>query len=241
LLAFHNVRIHRIYGLMACTYLIETPESLFLIDAGFMGHGRTILRKIQALGRLPEELRLVVITHGHLDHFGGLAKVLGACQALVAAHPAHADVIAHGGRIISPGRSRWGRTYERIARLVMPRLRVGDVGPVLTLQDGQLLHGFGLPGRVIHTPGHSDGCLTVLLDDGTALTGDLIQGKRLPTRVPELPSMALDAERAHASWRQVLDTGAGRFLPAHGRPFSAEELVATMRRDGVALSASSST
>jgi hydroxyacylglutathione hydrolase len=229
------MRIHRIFGVMACTYLIETPEALFLVDAGFMGHGRTILRKIRALGRSPEELRLAIITHGHLDHFGGLAEICERTPALAAAHPAHADFVAHGGKMVSPGRSAWGRSYARIARSVMPRLAVPDAGPVLPLADGQWLDGFGLNGRVLHTPGHSEGCLSVLLDDGTALTGDLIQGKRLPTFAPELPTMAQDPESAHASWCKLLDAGAKQFLPAHAKPFSADELIATMRRDGVRL------
>lgn len=229
------MKIHRIFGLMAYTYLIETPEALYLIDAGFVGHGRTILRKIRSLGRSPRDLRLVIITHGHLDHFGGIAEVVAVSHARVACHPAHADVIAWGGGIISPGVRPWGRTYERFARAVLPRMRIPSAGPVLPVGDGQSLREFGLPGRVIHTPGHSEGCLSVLLDDGTALTGDLVQGKRLPTRVPELPSMAIDTDRSFDSWRKMLDAGARTFLPAHARPFSADELIATMRRDGQRL------
>lgn len=229
------VKIHRIYGLMACTYLIETPRALFLVDAGFVGHGRTVLRKIRSIGRSPKDLRLVIVTHGHLDHFGGVAEVLSASSARVVAHPAHAEVIAWGEGIVSPGLRPWGRAYSRLARAVLPHLRIPGAGPVLVVGDGQSLHEFGLPGRVIHTPGHSEGCLSVLLDNGTALTGDLVQGRRLPTRVPELPTMAVDPERSHESWRKVLEAGARRFLPAHARPFSADELVATMRRDGVRL------
>ena len=235
-----DVRTHRIFGVMGSSYLIETPEALFLVDAGFKGHGRTILRKIRTLGRSPEELRLVIITHGHLDHFGGLAELLEAHRIPVGAHPAHAEVIARGIRIISPGRTRWGRTYERVARRAMRRVRTSEVGPVLPLIDEQELHDFGLPARVIYTPGHSDGCISVLLDDNTAITGDLVQGKRLPTRVPELPGMVLDVARSYASWRRILDAGAQRFLPGHSGPFDAEELVATMRRDGVELPASRS-
>ena len=229
------MKIHRIYGLMAYTYLIETSESLFLVDAGFIGHGRTILRKIRAIGRSPEELRLTVITHGHLDHFGGVAEVVAASPTRVAAHPAHADVVAFGDGIVSPGLKPWGRAYEQLAQRVLPRMRIPGAGPVLAVGDGQSLREFGLPGRAIHTPGHSEGCLSVLLDDGTALTGDLVQGKRLPTMAPELPTMAVDPQRSFESWRKMIDAGARTFLPAHSRPFSAGELIATMRRDGVQL------
>lgn len=39
---------------------------------------------------------------------------------------------------------------------------------------------FGLPRRVLHTPGHSSGDLTVLLDDRSAFVGDPVRGRRIP-------------------------------------------------------------
>ena len=235
------MRIHRIFGLMAFTYLIETPHRLFLVDAGFVGHGRTILRKIRSLGRDPHELELALITHGHLDHFGGVAEVRAATGARIAAHPLHADIVATGGRIVSPGRTAWGRTYGSLARAALPRLRVPAIDSVASVRDGEDLHDLGLPGYVYYTPGHSDGCISLLLDDGTAIVGDLIQGKRLPSLVPELPNMAQDSDRAHASWRRLLEAGATSFLPAHSKPFTAKDLVGTMRRDAVLLPSYSTT
>ncbi|MDP2233563.1 MAG: MBL fold metallo-hydrolase [Actinomycetota bacterium] len=227
------LNVHRIPGPMAAAYLIETGDALFLVDAGFVGHGRAVLRAIRALGRHADELRLALVTHAHLDHFGGLAELRDVAAFEVGCHPAHVEALAEGRGLVSPAVKPGWPTYVAIARRVLPRLRIRGTGPVTALADGESLHARGLPGRIVHTPGHSPGCISLLLDEGTAIVGDLVQGKRLPTRMPELPSMAVDADVAHASWRHLLDQGARRLLPAHAACFTAEELLATMRRDGV--------
>ncbi len=222
--------VHRLRGLMASTHLIETPDALFLVDAGFFGHASTVLRAIKRLGRRPEELRLVVVTHAHLDHYGGLAGLRDSVEFETACHPHHADVLERGEAIVSPAARPGWESYVKLAYHTMDWLPVRGTGPVTQLADGEDLSRWGLPGRAVHTPGHSDGCLSVLLDDGTALVGDLVQGKRLPTLVPELPSMAEDTMRAHDSWRRLLDMGATRFLPAHAAGFTAAELRAVLPR-----------
>jgi len=228
------MRIHRLQGLMASTHLIETDSALFLVDAGFFGHSATILRAIRRLGRTPEELRLVLLTHGHLDHFGGLAGLRDSVDFETACHPDHVDTIERGGLLVSPAIKPGWERYVGLARLTMGWLPVRGTAPVTPLEDGADLSVWGLPGRAVHTPGHSSGCLSVLLDDGTVIIGDLVQGKRLPTLVPELPAMAEDVASAYASWKRLLAMGATRFLPAHAKEFTAPELLATMRRDGVA-------
>lgn len=227
------VRVHRIRGLVAASYLIETHEGLFVVDAGFIGHGKTVLDTIRRLGRTPDELRLAIVTHVHLDHFGGLSALRAEATFDTVVHPVHAAALGTARHLISPAiRPGWS-AYETLARLSMRHLPVRGVDRVLPLPDGWSLHGHGLPGRIVHTPGHSDGCISLLLDDGTAFVGDLVQGKRLPTLRPELPSMASSVPGVHASWRRLLTMGARDFMPAHAAPFTAEELRATMRRDGV--------
>jgi hydroxyacylglutathione hydrolase len=227
------MRIHRLRGLMASTHLIETDTALFLVDAGFFGHSTTILRAIRQLGRTPEELRLVLITHGHLDHFGGLAGLRDTVDFEAACHPDHVRAVEQGGLLVSPAiRPGWDQ-YVDLARHTMGWLPVRGTAPVTPLEDGADLSAWGLPGRAIHTPGHSSGCLSVLLDDGTAIVGDLVQGKRLPTLRPELPSMAEDVASAYTSWHRLLSMGATRFFPAHAGAFTAEELLATLDRDGI--------
>lgn len=228
------MEIHRLQGLLAYSHLIETDEALFLVDTGFRGHGRTVLRAIRALGRDPQELRLVIVTHGHPDHVGGLARIQAATGCDVACHPNHAEAIAAGRPLVSPGLNPGSRIYEFIARQTIRNMRKDAIQHVVPLMNGAALHSWGLPGRILHTPGHSDGCISVLLEDGSAFVGDLVQGRRIPSLTPvERPTMAMEPAQVLDGWRLLIESGAQRVYPGHGSVVSTRELakrLATLRR-----------
>jgi hydroxyacylglutathione hydrolase len=225
------MEIHRIAGLMSHTYLIETGAALFLVDGGIMGTGSKILRKIAQIGRKPEELLFAFVTHGHADHFGGLAEVQDASDCAIICHPSHADTIRTGRAIVSPGLNFFGKVYERIAQATLPKLTLPKLRRVMTVEDGDELHQFGLEGRVLYTPGHSSGDLTLLLDDGCAFVGDLVQGRRIPkVTPPEFSIMAVDEPAMFASWRALLDSGAKVLYPGHGNVVTIDEIAPVFRR-----------
>lgn len=216
---------------MAYSYLIETPAALFLIDGGVAGNGRRILKRIADIGRKPEELLFALITHGHADHFGGLAEVQEASQCAIICHPAHADTVRTGGMLVSPGLNVFGKIYERIATVALPMMKPPKLRRVFSAEDGSKLHRFGLPGRILYTPGHSTGDLTVVLDDGSAFVGDLVQGRRLPRITsPEFSIMAVDEPAMFASWRALLGSGAKVLYPGHGRIVTIEDIMPVFRR-----------
>ena len=225
------MRIHRIRGLLAYCYLIETPASIFLVDGGMVGAGQAVLRRILEIGRDPHELVFALVTHGHADHFGGLGEVQEASGCAIFCHPAHADTLRTGSGIASPGVSASGRVYKRIADLVLSRLELPKLARVTALEDGAQLREFGLSGRILYTPGHSTGDLTLVLEDGSAFVGDLVQGRRVPGIArPEFSVMAVDEEAMLESWRKLLDSGAKVVYPGHGRIVSAGDLGPVLQR-----------
>jgi glyoxylase-like metal-dependent hydrolase (beta-lactamase superfamily II) len=86
------------------------------------------------------------------------------------------------------------------------------------------LEGFGLNGKVFHTPGHTNGCVSLVLEDGRAFTGDLVTGKTVTNDKPSLGSFADSLHDTYRSWIKILQSGAKIFYPAHGGPFTASEL-----------------
>jgi len=90
------------------------------------------------------------------------------------------------------------------------------------------LYEYGIPGKVIHTPGHTHGSVSVLLDTGEAFVGDLAMN-RFPLRfTPGLPIFAVDESRVKESWKILLNKGAQTVYPAHGKPFAAELMKKTI-------------
>lgn len=226
-----SMEIHRIPGLMAYAYLIETADALFLVDGGMAGTGRKILKRIAEIGRKPQELLFAVVTHAHADHFGGLEEVQEATGCAIICHPEHEDTVRSGGNLVSPGLNIWAKIYERIAHFALPKMRLPRLKRVLTVEDGTDLHALGLPGRVLHTPGHSHGDITLVLDDGSAFVGDLVQGRRIPNVTPpEFSIMAVDEPAMISSWRKLIESGAKRIYPGHGTIGHIAELLPVFRR-----------
>ena len=74
--------------------LDDGDDGLTLVDTLFDDDGRRVLAAIAALGRSPNDLRRIVLTHAHRSHLGGLAALLAQSYAQVHAHPWEADIIA---------------------------------------------------------------------------------------------------------------------------------------------------
>lgn len=216
---------------MAYSYLIETAEALFLVDGGMAGTGHNVLGRIAEIGRKPEELLFALVTHAHADHFGGLAEVQEASDCAIVCHPSHADTVRTGGSIVSPGLNVFAKIYERIAKFALPKLTLPKLQGVVTVEDGTRLNGFGLQGRILYTPGHSTGDLTLVLDDGSAFVGDLVQGPRIAKITPpEFSIMAVDEPAMFASWGVLLESGAKVLYPGHGTIVAIDKIVPVFRR-----------
>ena len=86
--------------------------------------------------------------------------------------------------------------------------------------EGLSLGEYGIPGQVVHTPGHTLGSVSVLLETGEAFVGDLAMNA-FPLRLgPGLPVLAEDNQKVKESWVRLLDMGAKIIFPAHGKSFS---------------------
>jgi glyoxylase-like metal-dependent hydrolase (beta-lactamase superfamily II) len=102
-------------------------------------------------------------------------------------------------------------------------IRVESCSPDLVIDSAERsLLDWGIPGRLIHTPGHTPGSMSLLLRSGEAFVGDLAMDA-MPMRIsPGLPVFAEDIDEVRESWKRLLEQGAKTIYPAHGDPFSAE-------------------
>ncbi len=84
---------------------------------------------------------------------------------------------------------------------------------------------FGIPGKVVYTPGHTMGSVSILLETGDAFVGDLAMNGLPFGLSPGLPVFAEDIKKVKESCKLLLDKGAKAFYPGHGKPFSANLLL----------------
>jgi glyoxylase-like metal-dependent hydrolase (beta-lactamase superfamily II) len=206
-----------------CQCYVLKARGVVAVDAGAPNKGRHFARALERASIAPEQVRLIVMTHGHWDHVGSAGQLKQLTGAKLALHEREVGWLEKGLTPLPPGVTAWGRAFIGVHKLFMPLIEVPPTKVDVVLQDdGISLLDFGIPGRVIHTPGHSSGSVSILLDTGEAFVGDLAMN-RFPLRLsPGLPIFAEDAGAVVGSWKKLLELGVTTVYPAHGEPFHAD-------------------
>jgi glyoxylase-like metal-dependent hydrolase (beta-lactamase superfamily II) len=139
-------------------------DDLTLIDCGYAGSARRLTRAITALGRSPDDLRRIIVTHGHPDHAGSAAE-LAARGATVLIHPADAARLA----------ITWTDLARRPSRGHLFAAMTPEPPAVQHIEDGDVLPLLGGL-RVVHTPGHTPGSVCLYgARDRILFVGDNLQ------------------------------------------------------------------
>lgn len=220
-----DVNIHPIPVGPVNGYVIQ-GEGVIIVDGGTPGQADDFLTGLERASIQPEEIKLIVVTHGHYDHIGSVKGIKEITGAQVAAHQLEKDYLEKSVHPPPPPPvTRWGRMLVKLIAMSASSAEIPttDVDIVLG-DDGLSLADYGIPGRVIYTPGHTSGSVSVLLETGDAFVGDLAMSG-FPLRLgPGLPIFAEDLGQVKESWRTLLDAGAETVYPGHGKPFSADAI-----------------
>jgi glyoxylase-like metal-dependent hydrolase (beta-lactamase superfamily II) len=218
-----DVRIHPIRLGFDQAYLLEA-ERVVLIDGGSPKQLDNFVKGLEEVSIRPDQVELIVLTHGHWDHIASARDIKDLTGAKIAMHHREKEWLEKSLKPKVPGVTPWGRILiELIGALLLPWVRIPPAEVDLVLGDGEFsLAEYGIPGAVIHSPGHSSGSVSVLLETGEAFVGDLAMNA-FPLRLsPGLPIFAEDTEKLRESWQLLLDRGAKMVYPAHGDPFPVE-------------------
>lgn len=170
--------------------LLTTAQGHILIDGAFAESADRILQNVRTLGFRPEDVKVLLSTHAHLDHAGGLAEIKSKTGARLYAGAADTALLARGGR----GDFAFGDT-----------LPYPPVTADVPVKDGDVVELGGVTVRAIATPGHTMGCTSwsFTVDDGgkplrvLVLGGTTAPGYKLVDNAA-YPAIAADFERTFA-------------------------------------------
>jgi len=197
-------------GFVNC-FIVRGDDRIVLVDTGTPGKENVILSAIEKEGFAPGQVALIVITHAHADHTGSARALKQATGAKVAVHEKEAPYLVQGKSAEIVPASLLGQVML-LTTAVRPQA-VEAVQPDILIADELDLRDLGVRGRIISTPGHTDGSVSVLLDSGKCLVGDLIMAF---TGSPGYPPFIRDKRELRQSIRKIIDLGATEIYPAHG-------------------------
>ena len=206
------------------SYLVEEGGEVTIIDAGAPGLWSLVPRELEAMGRRLEDVRAIVLTHGHTDHVGYAERARRERGWPVLVHEADED-LATGRRKNTSGKVRLrigpllGFTWWSARRGL---LRVPPLVEVATFGDGATLDLPGSP-HVILVPGHTPGSAALHLPSHDALfIGDAIATYSVSDgyRGPRIAPFGADYAQARDSLLRLQNLEARMVLPGHGDAFT---------------------
>jgi len=174
--------------------LLIVEEKLTLIDTGHRGSAPQIFEYIGQLGRKPEEISLIILTHNHIDHVGGLAELKQVTHARVSIHKTDIG-----------------------ERKNLPSARPEDID--IRLEGGEMLDLLGGL-EVIHTPGHTPGSISLFSAANRLLiVGDAVRKRRDNLGLP-FRTASFDLMQAVASIKKMSRLDLDILCFGHGLPLT---------------------
>ena len=198
--------------------VLIAEEEMTLVDTGFPGSVAQIIDFIHSLGRSLEEISLIIITHNHFDHAGGLAELSRLTQAKVAVH--QADI---GDTEDHPPYPRVIRSLLRMPLFSALRssfsLKPSEVD--IQLEGGEVLKPLGGL-RVVHTPGHTPGSISLFSSPNRLLiVSDALSKLRKAPRLPHKMA-STDYTKAIDSVKEIGRLDFDILCFGHGRPLTGD-------------------
>jgi glyoxylase-like metal-dependent hydrolase (beta-lactamase superfamily II) len=213
-------------------YLLDSLGGYLLIDTSLPTCFQQFLIELRKIRIDLSEIKHLLLTHSHDDHAGFAAELREKTSCRIIAHKNSIDSLKNGC-IINVGRFLNRRVYIMMSLYSLVKRRdfeytpvtLDDEDTIVSSDDKDVLRTIGVDGRLIHTPGHTDDSISVILANGDAFVGDACMNSLSFLSLHYRPLDVHDLDLVFDSWRKIIESGAKTIYPGHGKPFAVEELI----------------
>lgn len=210
-------------GMVKCYLLKGCEGRSVLVDCGIPGSEPKIIQAIENAGIEKHNLQLIIITHGHSDHMGASDRLREITGAKTIIHKNDSDIIRSGKNGKLQPTCTKGKLFSRFISSETVNNFI-PFEPEILLDGEMSLSEYGFEGKIIETPGHTNGSLSVLLEDGSIFVGDAIMGGMVVKGKPGFPIYADSVAKAKESIRKIIELSPKMIYVGHGGPYTLDEL-----------------
>ena len=212
---------------MSNTYLVRGDDGFILVDAGLEGKSGPLYRVLDDHNADISDIELIVITHVHTDHIGGLKKIKKESSADVLVHREGVDKLSKGYADIPKGTSFFTKLITKMMSLFSVGASFEPIDPDIVIDDHFDLSSYGIEGEIIHTPGHTMESICMMIEDRYCISGDTFFNNFL---FKIYPPLAEDENMLLKSWRKIAEYDCDYYYPGHGDMFTKEKFLKYYRK-----------
>jgi glyoxylase-like metal-dependent hydrolase (beta-lactamase superfamily II) len=200
--------VHAVRMIGSQAYVLVDQDEITLVDAGHVGSGLMLRRYLTRIGRSVEHITRIVCTHGHPDHIGGVHEIAAWSGAEILLHPADAERL----------RIRFREVIANFSPGPIVALLTRAPANATPIDDGDVLPVLGGL-RVVHTPGHTPGSVSLYSAEKRFLiVGDMLQCVRGQVTLPNY-FFTDDMALARRSIARLADLDVETILFSHYPPY----------------------
>jgi len=202
--------------------LLVNGSNSIIIDTGVRGYFHHFKTQLKQFNLKPSDIKLVVLTHTHYDHTGNLKALAQFTGAKVLVHKHEFENLKNGFIKIPQGQGKYSRFISNVGRIVYPKYASPKPFVADLINENEFdLNEFGIDGKIISTPGHTEGSQSVLIGK-KLISGDTFI--HMPNGII-FPHFANDPKKLLETWQMLFDLGIEEIYPGHGKPFKVEKAV----------------
>jgi glyoxylase-like metal-dependent hydrolase (beta-lactamase superfamily II) len=176
-------------------WVVSAGTSRLLVDLGWPGLIGPLLANLERKGIPLGEIRYGLATHYHIDHAGAAQDLKGRGMRLLVTEEQVPAI---------PLMKQWIKPTDQYTDLT-----THDNVVIACAASRDFLAKLGMAGEIVHTPGHSNDSVSLVLDNGSAFTGDLTLEVMVAEEDPGVVAR---------SWQSLRDRGVTTIYGGHGPP-----------------------
>ncbi len=193
-------------------FLLYGAGKNILIDSGPAMIWRTLRNRL--VKHNIHSIDFLILTHSHFDHAANAKRIKLLFGAKVIIHKSESECLGNGINPVTRGTNFLYRFFITFLNKSIAGFLSYDPCDSDYLADSEFCLGdYGLNASILHTPGHTPGSMSLIIDNEVVIVGDSMFGI---FRNSIYPPVAAEPGLMIESWGKLLDTGSSLFLPSHG-------------------------